>query len=276
VTIVDTHAHVYSEDEQKYPKIEKPLRPPAGKGTLEHLQEEVQKNGVHRVVAVQTSSAYRWDNRLTADVVKTNRAWMTGVCTLNPEDPASPGLLRRYRAECGIRGLRVFPTPGQDPGLGHEGHIRLWETAAEIGVVICALIQADACDALARLLERYPNVPTVLDHCANLKASDVPDSEALRAVLSLARFPNLTAKLTMLITGSEQEVPCRDMHGIARRILDAFGPDRCIWGSDFPCELWIPKATYAQHLHIFTDEMGLSTPEQEAILGKTAMRLWFE
>jgi predicted TIM-barrel fold metal-dependent hydrolase len=275
VTLVDTHAHVYSEDERQYPKIEKPLRPPEGKGTIEHLRQEVRQNGVHRVVIVQTASAYRWDNRLTAHTVSANREWATGVCTLNPEDPASPGLLRRYVKDFGFRGTRVFPTPGQTPGLGHEGHVRLWEAAAEVGAIVCALIQPDACDALARMLKRFPTVPAVLDHCANLKASDGPDSDALRAVLSLARFPNLTAKLTMVVTGSQEEVPCRDMHGIARRIIDAFGPDRCIWGSDFPCELWIPKATYAQHLRIFTHEMGLSAAEQEAILGKTAMRLWF-
>ncbi len=275
MTLVDTHAHIYSEDERKYPKIEKPLRPPTGKGTPEHLKEEVQKNGIHRVVIVQTSSAYRWDNRLTVDTVAANREWATGVCTLNPEDPASPDLLRRYVAESGIRGLRVFPTPGQNPGLGHAGHVKLWETAAEVGAVVCALIHLDSCDALTRMLERFPHVPTVLDHCANIGTSHGPDSEALASVLALARFPNLTAKVTMVVTGSKEAFPCRDTHGIARRIIDAFGPDRCIWGSDFPCELWIPKVTYAQHLRIFTHEMGLSATEQEAILGGTAMKLWF-
>jgi len=275
VILVDTHAHIYSEDDQKYPRIEKPLRPPAGKGTLEHLREEVQNNGIHRVVIVQTASAYRWDNRLTAQTVAASREWATGVCTLNPEDPASPGLLKRYVKESGFKGTRVFPTPGLTPGLGHDGHVRLWEAAAEAGALVCALIPPGACGDLARMLERFPHVPAVLDHCANLKASDGPDSDALRAVCALARFPNLTAKVTMVVTGSEEEVPCRDMHGIARRVIDAFGPDRCIWGSDFPCELWIPKATYAQHLRIFTHDLGLSASEQEAILGKTAMRLWF-
>jgi len=273
--IVDTHAHIYSEDEIHYPKIENPLRPPEGKGTIEHLKQEADLNGVTKVVVVQTSTAYRWDNKLTADTVKANRDWTTGVCTLNPEDTASPDLLAHYADEYGIRGLRVFPTAGQKPALGHKGHLRFWERAAEKGVVICALINPDFCDALAVLLERFPQVAVVLDHCANLRASDAPDSENLRRVLAMAKYPNLYAKVSMVVTGSDEEYPCRDMHGVARKIIDVFGPERCIWGSDFPCELWIPKVTYAQHLKIFTEEMGLSENDKRAVLGETAMRLWF-
>ena len=58
-------------------------------------------------------------------------------------------------------------------------------------------------------------------------------------------------------------------------MLAAFGPERCVWGSDFPCEHWLENTTYAQHLAVFTEELGLSTAEQEQVLGATAMRLFF-
>jgi predicted TIM-barrel fold metal-dependent hydrolase len=48
-----------------------------------------------------------------------------------------------------------------------------------------------------------------------------------------------------------------------------------VWGSDFPCELWCPKVTYAQHLKIFTHELGLSADAQRAILWDAPKRLWF-
>ena len=57
---------------------------------------------------------------------------------------------------------------------------------------------------------------------------------------------------------------------------DRFGPQRCVWGSDFPCELWCPKITYAQHLQIFTEELGLDASTKQVILGETAHRLWFQ
>ena len=63
------------------------------------------------------------------------------------------------------------------------------------------------------------------------------------------------------------------MHDPCRRVIAAFGPERCVWGSNFPCELWNPKVTYAQHLAIFTRELGLGIEEKRAILGETAKRL---
>jgi predicted TIM-barrel fold metal-dependent hydrolase len=91
----------------------------------------------------------------------------------------------------------------------------------------------------------------------------------------LARHPNLHAKLTFIPTGGGEKYPCRDMHEPCRQVIKAYGPERCVWGSNFPCELWCPKVTYAQHLKIFTHELGLDQKTQEAVLGTTARRLWF-
>ena len=59
-----------------------------------------------------------------------------------------------------------------------------------------------------------------------------------------------------------------------RRIVDAYGPHRCLWGSDFPTALWCPKVTYAEHLQVFREALGLTGAEQAAILGGTAVRLY--
>lgn len=302
--VIDTHAHIYSEDTARYPLCPDPYLPPEGKGTVHHMREEMDASGVERIVIVHTFTAYRWDNRLVADVVGhqaalasadsalaamkqemglqpggsvSARPWATGVCALDPNDLSSPDTLERYYRECGIRGLRVFPVEdgNGDRSFALPGHIRLWEKCRELGMVVCALINPAQIDTLERLLGRFADLPVVLDHCANLSAADAPDGPNLRRVLDLARFPNLYAKLSFLVTGSREDYPCRDTHLLARRIIDAFGPERCMWGSDFPCELWIPKASYAQHLRLFTQELGLDDWTQRAVLGETARRLWF-
>src|SRR5262245_37074641 len=88
--IIDAHAHIYSEDEQKYPPIAKPYRPPAGKGTIAHLRQELKANGVRRAMAIHTRTFYEWDNRFTADACRANRDVITGVCLLDPDDGKSP------------------------------------------------------------------------------------------------------------------------------------------------------------------------------------------
>ena len=84
------------------------------------------------------------------------------------------------------------------------------------------------------------------------------------------------AKLSFLPTGSAKAFPFDDMHDACREIIRAYGPDRCLWGSAFPCELWCPKTTYAQQIRLFTEELALPAGVCEAVLGKTSYRLYFE
>ena len=143
------------------------------------------------------------------------------------------------------------------------------EAARRLGIVVNVRVNRDKTAELAALLGRFPDLKVVLDHCLYLAAG--PDYEPiLKDVLELARHPNLHAKLTFLPTGSKGPYPFEDMHDACRRIIRAYGADRCLWGSAFPCELWCPKATYAQHLRLFTHELGLDAQAQESILGKTA------
>ena len=271
--IIDCHAHIYGEDEKKYPTIEKPYRPPMGKGTVEHLKREMQASGVRSVTAIQTSSFYRWDNRFTVDSARANKEFMAGVVTLNPDDPKSPGLLEKYVKEYNVRGMRSIPAASgrlDDPGVR-----RLWAAAQRLGIVINALVNRNKRKEVETLARDHPKLAVVIDHCLNLKAGPTLE-ETLEDMLALARLPTVNAKLTFIPTGSAEAYPCRDMHDACRKVIKAFGPKRCVWGSDFPCELWCPKLTYAQHLRIFTHELGLGAAAKQAILGETAQRLWFK
>ena len=270
--IIDTHAHIYSPDEARYPTIQEPLRPPTGTGSPEHLREEMSAAGVDRAVLIQTSTFYRWDNRYLRDTSAASRDWAVGVCTLDPDDPNGPDLLYALVERSNVRGMRSIPAA--DGGYDHPGVRRLWGEATRLGIVINSLIPLGVADELASLLADHPDLPVVLDHCLSLSADADYDAK-VQKVIELARYPNLYAKLTFIATGSVERYPFRDMHDACRRFIDAFGPERCVWGSDFPLELWAPKASYARQLEVFQKELGLTQAEQAAILGETAEGLWF-
>jgi predicted TIM-barrel fold metal-dependent hydrolase len=272
VLIIDTHAHIYSEDERSYPPRSDPYRPPGSSGSLANLERVAKANGVAGVCIVQATTFYGWDNSFICDSALRTSKWTAAVCTLDPDDPHSPGLLLHLVKKYGIRALRSYPA--KDRKLDNPGVAALWKACGQAGIVVNVLCNRDNLDAFARMLEKFPRQPVVIDHCLNLKAG--PDQkEILAAMLRLARQPNAHAKLSSFPTGSAEAYPFRDMHDPCKQIISAYTPDRCIWGSDFPCELWTPKATYSQNLRLFTDELELPDAARQAILGKTAQRLYF-
>ena len=272
--IIDTHAHIYSEDEAAYPSIEDPLRPPAGTGTPEGLQARMRAAGVERAMLVQTSTFYGWDNTFVRDTGSVSGDWARSVVTLDPDDPHSPDVLFALVESANARALRTYEAGVR--GYDNPGNRRLIAAACELGITVNVLIgELRWASELSGILADFPDCRFVLDHCLALGAG--PDfGDKVERVSQLASFPNLFAKLTFLPTGSAEEFPFADMHGACRRFIDVYGPDRCVWGSDYPTELWCPKATYAQHLEVFQECLGLSSGEQAAILGGTAERLWFD
>lgn len=281
--VTDVHAHIFSDDEQRYPTLESAGPRPPGIGTVEHLQKDMAAAGVQRVVAIHTSMTYGFDNRFLTDSARANAPWMAGVCTLHPEDPDSPDLLRTYVRDNNVRGMRSVPA-GQpekhldysvEKHLDHPGVHALWDTAEELGIVINVLIKLPLADELATMLEAHPRLSVVLDHCMFAHGDDGLQGETLQKTLALARYPNLHAKLTWLVAGSGQPHPFEDTPPLIRAVIDAYGPDRCVWGSDFPCERYTPKVTYDQYPGLFNQALKLSDTEQEAILSTTPGRLWF-
>jgi predicted TIM-barrel fold metal-dependent hydrolase len=88
--ILDTHTHIYSEDEASYPPVVKPLRPPGDAGSVANLERVTKASGVAGVCIVQPSTFYGWDNRFICDTAVKTQRWTAGVCTLDPDDPHSP------------------------------------------------------------------------------------------------------------------------------------------------------------------------------------------
>ncbi len=273
--VIDTHAHLFSPDEEKYPPRENPSRPPAGKGTIEHLQREMKANGVDGACAVQVGGFYRYDNHFICDSAKAHPSWIAGICTLDPNDPHSPGLLARFAREYGVRGMRSVPARGRQ--LDHPGVRALWKTALDNGIVINLLTGHELADQADRLLSDFPDLPVALDHALRLQA-DGPVEGTLEALAKLSKRNNCHVKMSFIANGSagcSDGYPCRGFHEVVMKVIEMFGPERCAWGAHFPLEKYSPALTYAQHLRIYTEDLPLTSAARAAIVGGTAKKLWF-
>ena len=272
--IIDCHAHIYSPDEKRYQPKDRPLRPPVRKGSAEDLRRESLANGVTAVRAVQTVSFYGYDNRYLCDSAKANPSWMAGVCTLDPDDPHSPGLLQQFAREYGVRSLRGVPSPSRksfdDPGVR-----ALWKMAMDEGLSVdIFLMRLEMVESAEKLLREFPRMTIGFCHCMDMKPGPLL-APSLAAVLRLSRYPNLHPKLDFIGTGTQMKYPCPDLHEPCLKVIDAYGPERCVWSSSYPCELWTPKVSYSEHLRIFTEALPLKSEARRLILGETARRLWF-
>jgi L-fuconolactonase len=272
--IIDVHAHIYSPDERRYKPKVNPLRVPGNKGSVEDLQAVMRANGVRAVRAIQTVSFYGYDNSYLCESAKRHSRWMSAVCTLDPDDPHSPGLLQHYVRNYHVRSLRSVPSPSRntfdDPGVR-----KLWKVVADEGISVdIFLMRPDHVQGAGKLLEEFPGLTIGFCHCMDLKPGPALEP-GIKAVCELARFKNLYAKVDFIGTGTQMNYPCEDLHTAALRVIAAYGPERCVWASCFPNELWTPRISYQEHLRIFQEALPLSQQAREWILGRTARKLWF-
>jgi predicted TIM-barrel fold metal-dependent hydrolase len=271
--IIDAHPHIYSPDRKTYPTIDEPWEPgePAAAEDLKRMMDAV---GVDRAVFIQTGTFYGFDNRYVMDSAKAHSDWACGVITLEPDNFGHVELLEKAVAENNIRGLRGIPDSINR--ISSPRVYRLWSKAMELGIPVNCMVMDD--------LERVPEIfqvaqdleqlKIVIDHCFMLNTRQKTE-ETLQALERLAQLPNVYAKLTCGTHGSYRVYPFPDMQGPIKRVIEAFGAERCVWGSNFPNALWSKGASYAQNLRLFVKELGLGLPEKSAILGGTAMALWF-
>jgi L-fuconolactonase len=265
--IVDAHAHVWKAD-PKYPNPAVTTMSPASDVPLDLLRQYMDEHGVGRTVLVQPMFPGE-DNSLVADAARAEPGRYAAVAVV---DPRKPDLLEYWVRERGCRGLRLRPKFAGEADLFE--HDPLWERAARLGIVISVLANLSHVPAIARRAERFPGVPLIVDHLAHPDVAAGVGSPDFQALLALARLPNVSVKPTGFYYYSKTGYPYDDCGDFFRAVYDRFGPDRLIWGSDFPHVLL--KTDYGRSLNLFESRYPwLAKGEREKILGGNAERLYF-
>ena len=98
----------------------------------------------------------------------------------------------------------------------------------------------------APIAERHPGLPLIIDHMslnAGDRARRARSSERSTTVVALAKYPNVSVKLSSAPTYSFEPYPWRDMTEHLKRCFDAYGPQRCYWGTDMTNALRTSRPT---------------------------------
>jgi L-fuconolactonase len=268
-SIIDPHVHVWKHD-PRYPWAKETTHPPEKDATPEMLLELMRANGVARTVIIQVIH-YRWDNSYAADVLRQYPQYFRGVARVNPESPAAPDDLSRLVEEQGFQGVRLSPSENA-AGDWIRGPLMppLWQRCRELKASMNILTGTSRLPDIGSLIEKFPALPVVIDHMADCPAGR-PDE--LKKLLALARYPQVFVKVSHTWSVSKQAYPYLDAQEQVKRLYDAFGPQRLMWGTDWP--IVEAYCGYAKALAMVRDEMKFLNDEDKSwMLSRTVERVW--
>ena len=233
---------------------------------VELLLHQMELNGVSRAVLVQHGGFY--DNNYLLDAAARHPGRFSIVVLVDEGSPSASDDLQMW-SERGAGGVRLRPNSPSE----------IWRKAAQLDMVVSC--RAEALDPVkfSEVISDLPStMPVVLEHFmgARLEDTDAKDGyKRIRPLLKIAELPNVYVKL-----GGLGEISYRPevlnakfqfefTPPIVEMILEAFGPSRTMWGSDYPPVS--NREGYRNALHGIMDHPSIADPQQvNQIMGTTA------
>ncbi len=267
--IIDTHTHVVSSDKTKHP-----LDPGArGWSTevsndVEDLIAEMDKAGVECATLVQPNATYGLDNIYQCDSAKLYAPRTVSVGILDPAASDAADKLSYWVNEHGMLGVRLqSQAEPDDPSCD-----AIWQRAEELGVPISigGGGQPDKVNRMRNVASRHPNVLFAPDHFAGWSGSD--DKPAMTTALEeMAKLPSAHLRVSSTSLGPHIGLDDAEKE-LFQRVINAFTPQRVMWGSNFPSSR---DGGYAGQLQIAATALDwLSEEDRNWIMGGSAHKLW--
>lgn len=271
--MVESHCHIMAGDQRKYPRDTGP-NPAAWVRDLpaEEFLNLMDGAGVDRAILVQAFGAYKYDNSYVADVAARYPGRFVAVCIVDAVAPDAANKLDYWVKQRGVQGLRVVTWTEPETMLDDPRIDPLWRRASELRIPVCVLTNFHQVPRLGRVLERFGELRLALDHLGLPRLDDGPHFPKEQALFDLARFPNLYGKFSSWTIAAAAKNGDRGCADFFRRLVDAFGPRRLMWGTNFPAS---NDRTYRGFVEFAKEELSfLSAEEQRWVFGDTALSLW--
>ncbi len=275
--IIDTHLHLVYRDRLSYPWL---AAVPAldRDAHYERYAAEASRCGVTGALHMEVDVAepdIEAETRNVQDLAIEGAALVQGaISACRPESPDFPAFLERALANPSVKGFRrvlhVVPDGISERPLFRENLRRL--SGAGRPFDLC--VRPDQLDKAIALADACPDVRFVLDHCG--AQSIVPRMAQLwRARLAeIAQRPNVTAKISGVVAYLDPKTwVLDDLRPIVEHVIERFGWDRVVWGSDWPvCTLAASLSIWLAATHALT--RGASADERNRLFAANARRLW--
>ena len=265
--IVDAHIHMWPPNTPqrpwvagRHPQLPEPF-------TIERVVPMIDEAGVDRVVIVPpTIEGDRLDYGQEAARRYPGRFGIMGLINLN--DPTAARRFPNWKEQFAVLGIRLNIRVDQAAWLTDGTADWFWPAAEKAGIPVMFLTTGET-PRFAAIAERHPQLALIIDHMgvSSETARNRKLAEAIDQSVALAKYPNVSVKLSSAPSFSSEPYPYRDMTPHIRRLFDAYGPRRCYWGTDVTNSY--AKASYRQRVTHFTEELSfLSEADKDWVMGR--------
>jgi predicted TIM-barrel fold metal-dependent hydrolase len=271
--ILDAQVHAYERNHPGRPWVGTLYGPPEVTG--DQMVAAMDAAGVDGAILVSPFSMYRFDASYALEVYAAHPSRFRLVKPVDPTDPAVVDTIAEWASTEGTVGIRIFlrdeaSTDPTDPGIN-----RVLAAAATQSLPV-NLACRGRLDQAGQLAARNRNTRLVIDHLGLAQPHEPPPPAEpfadLPKLLALAAHDNVAVKVSGACTLSHEPFPYSDIWDPLRRIFDAFGFDRCMWGTDWTRA--VGMLTYKQGVEAFLVTDRLSETERVALMGRTLQQVY--
>jgi predicted TIM-barrel fold metal-dependent hydrolase len=237
--------------------------------------EMVAAAGVDGAILVSPFTMYRYDASYALEVHNRHPGRFALVKPVDPANPAIAEVIAEWKRTPGTVGIRMLLVRGgysedpADPGLN-----RVLAEASRLSLPVNLHI-AGRIDQGIELIRRNPDTQIIVDHLGLVQPEPPVPADAwaeLPKVLTLAKHRHVAIKITGVCTLSHEPFPYRDIWDGVCRVIDAFGIDRCMWGTDWTRA--VKFLDYVQGADAFRLTDRISQSDKAKLMGGTLARIY--
>jgi L-fuconolactonase len=273
LSVIDSQVHAYECDHPSRPWIGMLHGPSSVTG--DEMVAAMDDAGVDRAVLVSPWILYRSDASYACDVYTSHPDRFRVVKPIDPFEDGAAAEVSVWAATPGAVAIRLMPGLTKGFRSDHSGVAAVVAAAARERLPVCVFSSGRPA-VVGELAALHPDAQFVLDHLG-LRQNFVPPPPedpfaALADVLALARYPNIAVKVTGACTLSHRPFPFDDLWEPINRLVDAFGIQRCMWGTDWTRA--VDFASYRESVDAFRDHFPLSPTDRATLMSRTAEQIF--
>jgi len=270
--IIDSQVHAYERDKPSRPWAAVLHGPPEVTG--DDMVKAMDAVGVDGAILVSPYTMYRHDASYALEVYAKHPTRFGLIKPFDPADPAVTEQIAEWKAKTGTVGGRIMMNRGVSADPADPGITRVLAAAAKHSFPVNLLCWGRL-DQVGAIAARHPNTMLVIDHLGLQQPFEPPPPaepwSELEKVLKLARHANVVIKISGACTLSHKPFPYDDIWAPLQRIFDAYGLDRCMWGTDWTRA--VALLNYQQGVDAFR-QTNLSDSDRAKLMGQTLTRVY--